>query len=182
MTAQRIDPRRLPSEVRRVNRGLMDMFIGADPYGRRHLSPRRSVVLYTADGRFGYALDRIPHASVLRRLYEQARRAVLVERRVIAPRQTRRALAKARARLAVCAHAIGDQPSAPGCGPTVPSSAWTAGGRAVGLLRAGRHVGVLQERAAARAGGGWSTGDPSRHEKMHPPCKACGCTTYAIRR
>ena len=34
MTVQRIDPRRLPSEVRRVNRGLMDMFIGADPYGR----------------------------------------------------------------------------------------------------------------------------------------------------
>ena len=72
MTVQRIDPRRLPSDVRRVNRGLMDMFIGADPYGRRHLSARRSVVLYTADGRFGYALDRIPHAGVLRRLYEEA--------------------------------------------------------------------------------------------------------------
>ena len=50
----------------------MDMFIGADPYGRRHLSPRWSVVLYTADGRFGYALDRIPHAGVLGRLYEEA--------------------------------------------------------------------------------------------------------------
>jgi len=72
MKAQRIDPRRLPSEVRRVNRGLMDMFIGADPYGRRHLSPRGSVVLYTADGRFGYALDRVPNKGVLRRLYQQA--------------------------------------------------------------------------------------------------------------
>ena len=50
MKAQRIDPRRLPSEVRRVNRGLMDMFIGADPYGRRHLSPRWSVVLYNREG------------------------------------------------------------------------------------------------------------------------------------
>ena len=41
MTVQRIDPRRdLPAQVRQLNRGLMDMFIGADPYGRRHLSPR----------------------------------------------------------------------------------------------------------------------------------------------
>jgi hypothetical protein len=48
------------------------MFIGADPYGRRHLSPRWSVVLYTADGRFGYALDRVPNKGVLRRLYQQA--------------------------------------------------------------------------------------------------------------
>jgi hypothetical protein len=45
MTVQRIDPRRdLPAHVRHVNRGLMDMFIGTDPYGRRHLSPRTSVV------------------------------------------------------------------------------------------------------------------------------------------
>ena len=72
MTVQRIDPRRLPSEVRRVNRGLMDMFIGADPYGRRHLNPRKSIVLYTADGHFGYALDRVPNKGALRRLYEQA--------------------------------------------------------------------------------------------------------------
>ena len=72
MTAQRIDPRQLPSEVRRVNRGLMAQFIGADPYGRRHLSPRGSVVLYTADGHFGYALDRVPNKGVLRRLYQQA--------------------------------------------------------------------------------------------------------------
>ena len=50
----------------------MDMFIGADPYGRRHLSQRGSVVFYTADGRFGYALDRVPNKGVLRRLYEQA--------------------------------------------------------------------------------------------------------------
>ena len=73
MTVQRIDPRRdLPAQVRQLNRGLMDMFIGADPYGRRHLSPRSSVVLYTADGRFGYALDRVPNKGVLRRLYQQA--------------------------------------------------------------------------------------------------------------
>ena len=45
MTVQRIDPRRdLPAHVHHVNRGLMDMFIGTDPYGRRHLSPRTSVV------------------------------------------------------------------------------------------------------------------------------------------
>ncbi len=72
MTVQRIDPRRLPSEFRRVNRGLMGMFIGADPYGRRHLNPRKSTILYLADGRFGYALDRVPNKGVLRRLYEQA--------------------------------------------------------------------------------------------------------------
>ena len=35
----------------------MGMFIGADPYGRRHLSPRKSTILYLADGRFGYALN-----------------------------------------------------------------------------------------------------------------------------
>jgi hypothetical protein len=50
----------------------MDMFIGADPYGQRHLSPRGSVVLYTADGRFGYALDRVPNKGALGRLYQQA--------------------------------------------------------------------------------------------------------------
>jgi len=50
----------------------MDMFIGADPHGGRHLRPRRSVVLYTADGRFGYSLDRVPRARVLRRPYQQA--------------------------------------------------------------------------------------------------------------
>ena len=72
MTAQKIGPRRLPSEVRRVNRGLFDMFLGADPYGRRHLSPRRSVVVYTADGRFGYALNERPSDRTLRKLYEQA--------------------------------------------------------------------------------------------------------------
>ena len=33
MTVQRIDPRRdLSAQVRQLNRGLMDMFIGADPY------------------------------------------------------------------------------------------------------------------------------------------------------
>jgi len=42
MTAQRIDPRRPPSEVRRVNRDLLAQFIGADPYGRRPVSPRAS--------------------------------------------------------------------------------------------------------------------------------------------
>jgi len=69
MTVQRIDPRRdLPAQVRQLNRGVMDMFIGADPYGRRHLSPRTSVVLYTADGRFGYALNERPSSRMLGRL------------------------------------------------------------------------------------------------------------------
>jgi hypothetical protein len=72
MTVQRIDPRRdLPAQVRQLNRGLMDMFIGADPYGRRHLSPRTSVILYTADGRFGYALNERPSRRMLGRLYQQ---------------------------------------------------------------------------------------------------------------
>ena len=72
MTVQRIDPRRdLPAQVRQLNRGLMDMFIGADPYGRRHLSPRMSVVLYTADGRFGYVLNERSTRRMLGRLYQQ---------------------------------------------------------------------------------------------------------------
>ena len=58
MTVQRIDPRRLPSEVRRVNRGLMAQFIGADPYGRRHLSPRKSIVLYNGEGHFKVCVER----------------------------------------------------------------------------------------------------------------------------
>ena len=70
MTVQRIDPRRLPSEVRRVNRGLMDMFIGADPYGRRHLSPRKSIVLYNGEGHFRYALNERLNERTLRKLYD----------------------------------------------------------------------------------------------------------------
>jgi hypothetical protein len=72
MTVRRIDPRPLPSEVRRVNRGLMARFIDADPYGRRHLSPRKSTILSLADGRFGYALNERPSNRMLRRLYQQA--------------------------------------------------------------------------------------------------------------
>ena len=71
MTAQRIDPRRLPSEVRRVNRGLMAQFIGADPYGRRHLSPRRSVVLYNGEGFFRYARSERPSRRTLARLFHE---------------------------------------------------------------------------------------------------------------
>ena len=71
MTAQRIDPRQLPSEVRRVNRGLMAQFIGADPYGRRHLSPRKSIILYNEEGHFRYALNERPSDRTLRKLYEQ---------------------------------------------------------------------------------------------------------------
>ena len=82
------------------------MFIGADPYGRRHLSPRRSVVLYTADGRFGYALNERPSEPHAPQAVRAGRRALLVERRLIAPRHTRRALGKAEARLAVCAHVM----------------------------------------------------------------------------
>ena len=72
MTVQRIDPRRLPAEVRRINRGRMDMFIGLDPYGRRHLSPRKSIILYGEGCVFGYALNEVPRDRVLRRLREQA--------------------------------------------------------------------------------------------------------------
>ena len=70
MTAKRIDPRRLPSEVRRVTRGLMDMFIGADPYGRRHLSPRKSIVLYNREGHFRNALNERLNERTLRKLYD----------------------------------------------------------------------------------------------------------------
>ena len=73
MTVQRIDPRRdLPAHVRHANHGLMGKFIGADPYGRRHLSPRKSTILYLADGRFGYALNERVGGRTLRNLYEHA--------------------------------------------------------------------------------------------------------------
>jgi len=71
MTAQRIDPRQLPSEVRRVNRGLMAQFIGADPYGRRHLSPRKSIVLDNGEGLFRYALNEKPNRPTFLKLYQQ---------------------------------------------------------------------------------------------------------------
>ena len=57
MTVQRIDPRRLPSEVRRINRGLMAEFVGADPYGRRNLSPRKSIV-FTTGGLLSVRVER----------------------------------------------------------------------------------------------------------------------------
>jgi hypothetical protein len=72
MTVQRIDPPRLPSEVRRVNRGLMAQSIGADPYGRRHLS-RRAIVLYNGEGIFRYALNGKPNERMLRKLYRETR-------------------------------------------------------------------------------------------------------------
>ena len=71
MTAQRIDPRRPPSEVRRVNRDLLAQFIGADPHGRRPLSPRKSIVLYNGDGCFRYALNERPSRSAFLKLYQQ---------------------------------------------------------------------------------------------------------------
>jgi hypothetical protein len=71
MTAKKIDPRRLPSEVRRVNRGLMAQFIGADPYGRGYLSPRKSIVLYNGEGFFRYALNEKPNRSAFLKLYQQ---------------------------------------------------------------------------------------------------------------
>ena len=70
MTVQRIDPRRLPSEVRRVNRDLLARFIGAYPYGRRHLSPRKSIVLYNREGHFRNALNERLNERTLRKLYD----------------------------------------------------------------------------------------------------------------
>ena len=49
----------------------MVRFINADPYGRRHLSPRKSFVLYDGRGVFGYALNERPSDRMLRRLYQQ---------------------------------------------------------------------------------------------------------------
>ena len=70
MTVQRIDPRRLPPPVRRVNRGLLDRFVGADLYdGPGHLSPWRVFVLYNGDGYFRYALNRRPSRRALRKLH-----------------------------------------------------------------------------------------------------------------
>ena len=71
-TVVKVDPRRdLPAQVRDVNRVLMDMFIGADPYGRRHLSPRRSIVLYNGEGSFRYALNEKPNRTTFLKLYQQ---------------------------------------------------------------------------------------------------------------
>ena len=70
MTAQRIDPRQLPSEVRRVNRDLLAQFIGAYAYGRRHLSPRKSIVLYNREGHFRNALNERLNERTLRKLYD----------------------------------------------------------------------------------------------------------------
>ena len=88
MTVQRIDPRRdLPAQVRQLNRGLMDMFIGADPYGRRHLRGhvRRPV-------HRGWALrlrvERAVHPPHARQAVPADWRALLVERSLIAPRHT----------------------------------------------------------------------------------------------
>ena len=49
----------------------MVRFINADPYGRRHLSQRKSFVLYDGRGVFGYALNERPSDGMLRKLYEQ---------------------------------------------------------------------------------------------------------------
>ena len=40
----------------------MAQFIGADPYGRRQLNPRKSIVLYNGEGLFRYALNENPTA------------------------------------------------------------------------------------------------------------------------
>lgn len=71
MTTRRIDPRRLPSEVRRVNRDLMAQFIGADPYGRRHPEPMQVDRSLQRGRLFSVRVERKPNHSTFLKLYQQ---------------------------------------------------------------------------------------------------------------
>ena len=68
----RIDPKHLDPMVRPANKHLMDQFIAADRYGRRHLDPRKSFILYTANLRFGYAMSEMPSRKAFRNLYRHS--------------------------------------------------------------------------------------------------------------
>jgi hypothetical protein len=71
MTVQRMDPRRLPSEVRRVNRDLLAQFISADRFGRGYLESPRAIMLYNGDGFFRYAVGHRPSRKMLLRLFRE---------------------------------------------------------------------------------------------------------------
>ena len=87
MTVQRIDPRRLPSEVRRINRGLMAEFVGADPYGRRNLSPRKSIV-FTTGGLLSVRVERKTQPPYVSQAVPADAGPLLVQGNLIAPHHT----------------------------------------------------------------------------------------------
>jgi len=55
--------------LRRINHGLMALYISADPLQRAHLDARTSFILYDADGLFEFALVDMPNDEVLQGLY-----------------------------------------------------------------------------------------------------------------
>ena len=127
---RRLHPANLPPAVREANERRMAAFIALALHERVGLDTRRSVVLYDQNFVFNLRWTGCPtsarSASCINR-----RRSAIGRKACDSTTATRRALAKAGARLAVCAHAIGDQPSAPGCSPTVPfgrvASSWSTG-------------------------------------------------------
>jgi hypothetical protein len=65
-------PEHLRHAMRReANEGLMVLFINADLLNRCNLDVRTSVVLYDDAGLFEYAMNTMPDAALLQRLWDE---------------------------------------------------------------------------------------------------------------